>query len=97
DDAHARVERDERGEDGNPADVVPGGVDRIDDPAALARSFAPELFAEDRVVRPLALEALADGALHRLIYFRHGRAIGFRSHGKRWLKVLHGECVAQIG
>src|SRR6185436_11679974 len=54
----AVLEADQRGEDRDAADVVLRRVDRIDDPAPLARAAGAELFSHDPVVRPLGGEPL---------------------------------------
>src|SRR4029077_3024688 len=87
---------DERGEDGNAADVILGGVDRIDDPSPRGVAARAELFADDGILGPLAVEAVADRSLHRLVDVRNRRAIVFRPHGECAAEGAESDSIADV-
>src|SRR5262249_5603976 len=91
------VERDERAEDRNAADEVLRAVDRIDDPATLRVTARAEFFADDAVVRALAFEHLADGALRRFVHLGHRRLVRLRAHGELRPEAAYGNGVGGVG
>ena len=72
-DRDASFERDQRGEERDPADVVLRRVDRVDHPVAL---LAALLLAEHRLARPLAPDPLAQRLLDRAVGLGHGGQVG---------------------
>src|SRR6266550_7293125 len=96
DDADLAVERNERREDRNAADVISCRVDRIDDPTPGGVTTLAEFLAEDRVIRPFALEPVADRTLNRLVNFRDRRRIFFGPHGERAAEVAESDPVADV-
>ncbi len=72
------LERDQGRPDRDPARVVPGAVDRVDDPAAAGSCGDAELLAEHAVLGALAGEALAERLLDRPVGLGHRRPVRLR-------------------
>src|ERR1051325_102153 len=97
DDAELTLDRDQRGENGDAADEVFRGIDRVDDPAPRRAAARAELLAEDAVVRPLLPEAVDDHPLHRLVDLGDRRAVGLRADRELGAEVAHRDLVGAVG
>ena len=79
-DLAALLQRDQRRPDGNAPDEVLRPVDRVDDPAHLARPVPAELLAEDAVRREGAAEDLDDRSLGLAVGPGDRRVVGLERH-----------------
>ena len=92
-----RLERDQRRPDRDAARVVPGAVDRVDDPAARAGAGGALLLAEDRIVGALVGEQPSELGLDGAIGLGHRGEVGLRLDGEAGAEARQRDRVGRIG